>query len=492
MVLIVGAREGAVHEHIALVIEEVLAVVTHVNQHYGTPRLLQLAEDAVDEIVGKVDGVVVGVDEYGFHVAERGEVLGAQVVPRHPAIVVDVHIGEHIAQAHAFHVGREDLEIIGITFRVLEVAAERMEHNHLALVVLRQHVAQGGKQDCVHKDLRLGGRYVAGVVALRGDVLQEVVVETLVGYPRRLVARFLKSGDYGFLFGVHIGRLRRGTREHERHRDRGEVGNGVATVEGDDLFATGCQAGRGLTLVTVDGPVVVARCLADKEDHHSGVAIGQTRYAESEVLQGFVLLVDVPQHVGEVVARQSHIDGADLLRTHPCGGAEVEVADTEDVAHLGAQFEGDNVGGKECRYHAQRHHTPLARSEVLALYKAVIQKEIHAPQREEDEGDEPVGTTQLLDFARLGFDDREDEQQRGSGVIHNEMHHLYAREDKRQRCHVEEGAAAEEAQPRAVHCQRGDKVDAALPKREQILRHHHAHQEWEQEEERQADESDYL
>ena len=202
MVFVVGARESAVHEHIALVVEEVLTVVAHIDQHHGTPRLLEFAEDAVDEIVGKMNGVVVGVDEYGFHVAEGGKVLRAEVAPRYIAIVVEVHVGEHVAQTHALHVGRKDLKVIGVAFRVLEVATKRVEDNHLALVVLRQHVAERGEQDRIHEDFRFGGRDVAGVVALRGYAVQEMVVETLVGYPCCPVARLVEGVHEGLLFGV--------------------------------------------------------------------------------------------------------------------------------------------------------------------------------------------------------------------------------------------------------------------------------------------------
>ena len=77
-------------------------------------------------------------------------------------------------------------------------------------------------------------------------------------------------------------------------------------------------------------------------------------------------------------------------------------------------------------------------------------------------------------------------------MVHDEVHHLDAREHEGQRCHVEEGAAAHDAEPEGIQQQGSDEIDAALPEREQVLRHHYTHQGREQEEEGEADEYYFL
>lgn len=191
-----------------------------------------------------------------------------------------------------------------------------------------------------------------------------------------------------------------------------------------------------------------------------------------------------------MVTRQQHIDGADFLRTHPGGGTEVDIPHAEFVAELRAEFEAHDVGNEKRRYHAQCRHTPLARRDIFLLDKTVVEIEIYAPQGKENKSDEPIGAAQFKKLAFLRFDDGEDEQQRGGGVVHNEVDYLYRREKERQRRHVEEGAAAEQTQPQAVHCQGGNEIDTPLPERNQILRHNHAHQRREQQKEQQADKSD--
>ena len=102
------------------------------------------------------------------------------------------------------------------------------------------------------------------VVARFGDAHQQLVAETLVGYPCCFVTAFGKGFDDGFFLNVQIRILWCGARQHKRHRHSCQVSYGIYTIECDEIW-TLAEAWCGVAWVAVDAEIAVTRRFADDE-----------------------------------------------------------------------------------------------------------------------------------------------------------------------------------------------------------------------------------
>ena len=93
MVFIVRAGVSTVHQHVTVVVQQVLAVVSHIDHHCRPPGLFHLLQHAVEEEIHKSDRVVVRVDKYRFQVAICHHVLCLRVPPYQSVrLVVNIYI----------------------------------------------------------------------------------------------------------------------------------------------------------------------------------------------------------------------------------------------------------------------------------------------------------------------------------------------------------------------------------------------------------------
>lgn len=129
---------------------------------------------------------------------------------------------------------------------------------------------------------------------------------------------------------------------------------------------------------------------------------------------------------------------------------------------------------------------------MLAADEGMVEVEIQAPQGKKDDGYGPVCATQFEKLALLRLDDGEDEEQRCSSLIDNEMHQLYCAEYQSRRGYIEERAAAPQTEPDAIERQARKEVDDTLSDAREVLRDKQSYQVGQEKEEQQASEHYFL
>ena len=189
-------RGRSVEEALAIVVEDVLAVVGRVEHCRLRPTLAEHRDDAVQHEVGLTDGVVVGVDEL--------------------RTVLRLSLRRRVGQE------------LGVTLRiavaVVEVRSVRMQHYQLLLALLGEDVLHVRQQTLV-AGLR---RHVASddansradeheVVGLIAEEVDERVVGLLVGDERGVEACLAERRDEAFFAVQTCVVLGRSRSEQHRH-----------------------------------------------------------------------------------------------------------------------------------------------------------------------------------------------------------------------------------------------------------------------------------
>ena len=71
VVFVLAAIVCAVHQHILLVVQQIFAVVTYIDQHSRPAGLLQQADNRINKVVGIENCIVVTVDEEFAHFVQN-------------------------------------------------------------------------------------------------------------------------------------------------------------------------------------------------------------------------------------------------------------------------------------------------------------------------------------------------------------------------------------------------------------------------------------
>lgn len=473
MVFPYAAAESAVHEHIAIVVEKVLAMVADIKEQSRAGSGFQLTDDALEDVVGVGYGVVVGVDEDFPHLVDDA-FFGGQ------AAVVGVDAADDLSQVEVLHIGRETAETIGVAGGVFEMAAKGMQDDHLVALPLPRidELRQRREEDGVEIGaLELLVGLVETEVAGARYAVEELVSETLVGNPRSLVARFGKRLDEGALAIVVGGVVWRGGREEIGDGDGGEIGDGVATVERDDLFPPRRQTGRCRTLITIDLPVGIARSLANHEDDEV-VGVGLLGDAETELLNLLALATDVVMNGKDMASGETEVERVGFLDAHESGHAFVFGVNGQPAYGVRGEMQSEAAYSPPDDDQGRGGETRAHGGDIFILHETADEEEIESPHRHGDEENEPIGSDQLHKLAFFRFETGEDEHHGGGGAVHDEMHQLHAARNKREGGNIKECAAAEDAQAQRVESDGGDEIDKAHTKAMHVACNKRAKQRW--------------
>ncbi len=454
MVFPYAAAESAVHEHVAVVVKKVLAMIADIKEQGRTRGGFQLTDDALEDVVSIRYGVVVGVNKDFPHLVDDAFFRGQ-------ATVVGVDTAEDLPQVEVLHIGRETAEIIRVAGGVFEMAAEGMEDDHLVALPLPRvdELRQGREEDGVKVGaLKLLVGLVETEIAGARYAVEELISKTLVGNPRSLIARFSKRLDERALAIVVGGVVGRGWREEIGNGDGGEVGNGVATVERDDLFPPRRQTGRCRTLIAIDLPVGIARSLANHEDDEV-VGVGFGRDAETELLNLLAPATDVAMNGEDMACGETEVERIGFLDAHKSGRALVFGVEGQPACRVGGEMQSETAYSPPDDDQGRGGETRTHRSDIFILHKTADEEEIEPPHHHGDEENEPVGGDQLHELAFFRFETGEDEHQGGGGVVHNEMHQLHAARDEREGGEIKKSAATEQTQAQDIKSDGGKEID---------------------------------
>ena len=315
----------------------------------------------------------------------------------------------------AVHIGLKRCHRLRIAAVVFVVAAQRVQHRKFGRLRRINNRTQIVQQIAV--ETVVVGQIVR-VVASFGDTHQKLIAETLVGNPCRTIVRFGKGFDHRFLVHIVGSSLRRGGRQHHRHRHRGEIGHGIHAIERNQILPL-LQAWCGVAAVTIDAKIAVARRFANHQHNGLRLLLFVGLYAKRKVVELFGGGIDfsVQIHyldgvVQQIERQQMHNASVRLFVVDWHEKIAVVVRSAQHAQHQ-----------QNTQQFARRHRKATgARKQRRIVYLVENQPKIARKKRYCQHYCRPRRGAEFEKFARFGNENGIDKQQRGGGVVHDEMH----------------------------------------------------------------------